>query len=97
MDGYVPARLDKYRKVSFISGSFVRLPTLLMATPRRRINIDMLLGISATLLSLAALVVSIFQTRIDRQQQKASVWPYLKTSSDHIEDDFTFGIGPALI
>lgn len=73
-----------------------------MAQPRRRINIELLLGISATFLSLAALVVSIFQTKIAREEQQASVWPYLQTSGSHEDDSFTLkvinnGVGPALI
>ena len=79
-----------------------------MAQPQRRINIELLLGISATFLSLAALIVSIFQTRIAREQQQASVWPYLQTeiftvnADDSTKDQLQFklmnnGIGPALI
>ncbi|WP_461104092.1 hypothetical protein [Spirosoma koreense] len=73
-----------------------------MSTPRQRINLELLLGISATFLSLAALIVSIFQTKIAREQQQASVWPYLQAGGSHEEDDFTLtvvnnGVGPALI
>lgn len=73
-----------------------------MAIPRRRINIELLLGISATFLSLAALVVSIFQTKIAREQQQASVWPRIATSSDVLDLNFYFtvanqGVGPAII
>lgn len=99
---YVPGRLDKYRKVSVISGISLRIAYLLMAQPRRRINIELLLGISATFLSLAALVVSIFQTKIAREQQQASVWPYLQTPKSHVDDEFSLnlandGVGPAII
>jgi len=70
--------------------------------PKRRINIELLLGISATFLSLAALVVSVFQTKIAREQQQASVWPYLQTDKNHIENEFSLeltnaGVGPAII
>lgn len=51
-----------------------------MNPPKRRVNLELLLGISATFLSLAALVVSVFQTKIAHEQQKASVWPYLQTN-----------------
>ena len=99
---YVPGRLDKYRKVSVISGISLRIVYLLMAQPRRRINIELLLGISATFLSLAALIVSIFQTQIAREQQQASVWPYLQTQKSHVDDEFSLnlendGVGPAII
>ncbi len=70
---------------------------------KRKINIELLLGLSATFLSLGALIVSIFQTKIAREQQHAAVWPYLQTmhSSDaagggrfYIQNK---GVGPAII
>jgi hypothetical protein len=69
---------------------------------RRRINIELLLGISATFLSLAALIVSIVQTRIAREQQHASVWPYLQVLSSSFDDELHYGlenkgVGPAII
>ncbi len=79
-----------------------------MNPPKRRFNLELLLGISATFLSLAALVVSIFQTKIAREQQQASVWPYLQTEvfvtndADPAKDRLEFklmnnGVGPALL
>ncbi|GAB2579312.1 hypothetical protein [Spirosoma areae] len=70
--------------------------------PKRRINIELLLGISATFLSLAALVVSIFQTRIAREQQQASVWPYLQILVSQFDDECHIGVenkgvGPAVV
>jgi hypothetical protein len=70
--------------------------------PKNPINIELLLGLSATFLSFAALIVSIFQTRIAREQQQASVWPYVQVSSNHLDNDFVLllknnGVGPALI
>ncbi|WP_288425045.1 hypothetical protein [uncultured Spirosoma sp.] len=72
------------------------------APRRRRINIELLLGISATFLSLAALVVSIVQTSIAREQQHASVWPYLQVLTSNLEDELHYGlenkgVGPAII
>ena len=72
------------------------------AVSKKPVNIELLLGLSATFLSLAALVVSIFQTRIAREQQQASVWPYLQMTSNHLDNDFELllknnGVGPALI
>lgn len=72
------------------------------ASPGKPINIELLLGLSATFLSLAALIVSIFQTRIARDQQQASVWPYVQVSINHFDNDFILllknnGVGPALI
>lgn len=73
-----------------------------MATPQRRINIELLLGISATFLSLAALVVSIFQTKIARERQQASVWPYLQIMGSNFDQEFHYGlenkgVGPAIV
>jgi hypothetical protein len=73
-----------------------------MRVPKRTINIELLLGISATFLSLAALVVSIFQTKIAREQQQASVWPRLALVTKVLDRNFTYsvvnqGIGPAII
>lgn len=73
-----------------------------MNPPKRRINTESLLGISAVFLSLVALVVSVFQTQIAREQQYASVWPRLQTNYAKNKDEFTFsivnnGVGPAII
>ncbi|MVM34703.1 hypothetical protein GO755_32040 [Spirosoma sp. HMF4905] len=101
-DMYVPGRLDKYRKLSVISGIATPIVYLLMAPVRQRINIELLLGVSATFLSLAALVVSIFQTKIAREQQHASVWPHLKDNYIVMDKKFTWslinnGVGPAIL
>lgn len=73
-----------------------------MNPTKRRVNIELLLGISATFLSLAALVVSIFQTKIAREQQRASVWPHLQADVQVTNDAFNWaivnnGVGPAII
>jgi hypothetical protein len=73
-----------------------------LARPGRRISVELLLGVSATLLSLAALVVSIVQTRISREQQHAAVWPFLKVGSGRVDDKFVLvlenkGVGPAIV
>ena len=73
-----------------------------MTLPNRRINIELLLGISATFLSLAALIVSIFQTKIAREQQQASVWPRITASGGTLDLNFSYsianqGVGPAII
>lgn len=67
-----------------------------------RISVEMLLGVSASFLSLCALVVSLLQTRIAREQQYAAVWPYLALGSGRVDDKFTFylenkGVGPAVV
>ncbi|GAB3886808.1 hypothetical protein [Spirosoma agri] len=73
-----------------------------MRVPKRTINIELLLGISATFLSLAALVVSIFQTKIAREQQHKSVLPYLQIRHEISDNQLVIylenqGVGPAFI
>ncbi len=71
-------------------------------------NIEIIVGIMATIVSVCALVVSVTQTRIMREQQYAQVWPNLTCgiwSANTFEDstaNFEFhlnnkGIGPAII
>lgn len=67
-----------------------------------RITVELLLAVAATLLSLGALLVSVVQTRIAREQQHAAVWPFLRLGSGIVDARFTFqlenkGVGPALI
>lgn len=69
---------------------------------KKRFNIELLLGISATLLSIFALGVSIYQAKIAREYQYASVWPHLQVVYTHHNDKFTWaiinnGVGPAII
>ena len=70
--------------------------------PRRRATPEILVGIAAILLSCGALVVSVFQTRILREQQGATVWPRLSVGQDHVDDTFLYrlnndGVGPAIV
>jgi hypothetical protein len=69
---------------------------------KSRVSVELLLGISATLLSLGALVVAVLQTRIAREQQHASVWPYVAIGTGRVDQKFTLwlenkGVGPALV
>ncbi|GAB3694209.1 hypothetical protein GCM10027592_14890 [Spirosoma flavus] len=73
-----------------------------MPAPKKRINIELHLSLSATFLSLAALIVSIFQTKIARDQQHASVWPFLQITGSSYDQEFHYGlenkgVGPAII
>jgi hypothetical protein len=77
-----------------------------MASPHKplsvRINFELWLTVSAVVISVCALVVSVVQTRIARQQQTASVWPRLMLSGDVLERNFSInivnqGVGPAII
>ncbi len=70
--------------------------------PRRRAGPEVLVGIAAILLSCGALVVSVFQAQILREQQGATVWPRLSVSAGQLDDTFLYqlrndGIGPAII
>jgi hypothetical protein len=69
--------------------------------PRRRVDPEMVVAFCAVLISLSALVVSMVEVRIMREQQRASVWPRIVASVTNT-DTFTVtvrnhGIGPALV
>lgn len=72
-----------------------------MNTPSRRINPEWVVAISAVIISLCALGVSIFQTRIMKQQQAHSVWPHLQVYNSNLNGlELTLenkGVGPALV
>jgi len=70
--------------------------------PKRKLNVDILLGLSVVFLSASALIVSIVQTTIFKEQQYASVWPYLQTTASFRSGSYDYGIenkgvGPAII
>jgi len=71
--------------------------------PRRRgISPEMIVAVSAVIVSLCALVVSMYEANSVRAQQKTSVWPYVdfdvSYSGQGLRLGFTNkGIGPALI
>ena len=70
--------------------------------PRKKINVSLLLGISAVFLSASALIVSIIQTTILRDQQYATVWPYIQATAMNTNVGYSYGIenkgvGPAII
>lgn len=65
-------------------------------------DVSLLTSISAVFLSLAALIVSIYQTKIAREQQQMSVWPHLQADYIKTNDEFSCvlrnkGVGPAII
>lgn len=60
------------------------------------------LSIIAIVISLSALGVSVFEVTSLKDQQKASVWPYLEVSTSYSGEGFEVtvsnkGIGPALL
>ena len=70
--------------------------------PKRKLNVEFLLGLSAVFLSASALIVSIIQTTIFKEQQYASVWPYLQITLSYRSGDYDYGIenkgvGPAIV
>lgn len=70
---------------------------------RKLLEPDMLVALSATVLGVSALAVSVVQVRIMRQEQHASVWPRLQIGRAYSEGrNFAIvvgnpGIGPAVI
>ena len=62
----------------------------------------MIVALSAVVIGLSALVVSVVQVQIMRQEQHASVWPRLAIAKSYNEDGLSIevvnpGIGPAVI
>ncbi|WP_299526869.1 hypothetical protein [Winogradskyella sp.] len=58
--------------------------------------------ILALVISVIAMVTSIYEANIMKSQQKAMVWPYLKTTQSYSNEGFNIkvfnnGIGPALV
>ena len=74
---------------------------------RRRLDSNTLISITATIVSISALFLSVYQTILSRQQQSASVWPKLIIGNGYMKnlgnDSFyrlyvrNVGIGPAVI
>lgn len=59
-----------------------------------------MIGLSAVLLSLCGLFISIYETSLIRQEQRASVWPHVEIGPSYHEDTVSVhvsnsGIGPA--
>ncbi|MGC3943815.1 MAG: hypothetical protein QM762_04610 [Chryseolinea sp.] len=71
--------------------------------PSRRFDADKILAISAIFISVITAIVSGYQTKIMREQQYSSVWPYVQwdMSISSVEGfDITVmnkGVGPAII
>jgi hypothetical protein len=67
-----------------------------------KIRSEYMVAISAIFVSLATLVVYIYQARIMQNQLHTSVWPYVQWMYNNAENEFVVyvenkGIGPALI
>lgn len=68
---------------------------------KRLLEPDMLVAFSAMLVGTCALVVSIFEVRIMREEQRANAWPrveaFVNTGSTYVMRLTNKGFGPALI
>lgn len=69
---------------------------------KKRFNADRIVAFSAILISLCALVVSFYEVRIMRTQQKSSVWPHVQIGQSYNAERFALnvvnkGVGPAII
>ncbi len=69
---------------------------------RRFLKPEMIMAMAAVVMSVCALVVSVVQVRIMREQQKAEVWPYPEIGITDNEEGLVLsftnnGIGPALV
>ena len=78
---------------------------------KKRIHPEMLVGISAVLIGVCALVVSLYETRLMRSEQRSAVLPLLELSRSYYATDYdddaanwrlslqaeNVGIGPARV
>jgi hypothetical protein len=72
--------------------------------PAKRIRLDtnVVIAVSAVVISMCALVVSFYEVSVMRGDQRASVWPYLDVEMSYSADGFGIqaannGIGPAVV
>lgn len=74
-----------------------------MPIRRKPFSTETIIAIAATVTSVCALIVAVYQTKLSREQQLNSVWPYLITYHSTDEKLQTVlmvanhGIGPAII
>ena len=74
-----------------------------MPIRRKPFSTETIIAIAATVTSVCALIVAVYQTKLSREQQLNSVWPYLITyrSTDESQRSSlmiaNYGIGPAII
>lgn len=73
-----------------------------METRPKRFRSEKIVAFTAIIISLCALVVSFYEVRIMRTQQKASVWPFVTMGQQYSSEGFALlasnkGIGPAKV
>ena len=69
---------------------------------RRRLSAETITAISAVVIGVCAIAVSVYETTLVRQQLKGSVWPYVDLGYGFTEDGFRYlminnGVGPARV
>ncbi len=70
--------------------------------PRSRLSAEMITALSAVLIGVCAIAVSLYETSLMRQQLKGSVWPHLGLGFTYNDSGFRYqignsGVGPARI
>jgi hypothetical protein len=73
-----------------------------MTNKLSRWDSNMIVAVSAVLIGVCALFVSIVQTNLQRKQSYAAAWPYLEIDTDMLDNQFYFrvtnkGVGPAIV
>ena len=73
-----------------------------MSDPRPRSELlQRVLSGSAALVAVSALLVSMYQTKIMREQQRMSAWPYVRLIKSNVPSYArvidNLGLGPALV
>jgi hypothetical protein len=68
----------------------------------RRFRFDLIIAVSALLISTVAALASVYQTSVIREQLSAAVWPYLSIDRTYNPTGITisitnYGLGPALV
>lgn len=75
---------------------------------RRNSGSQVWIAIMATIISLCALLTSLYQAMLDREQQRASVWPYVMITMSNVNPNnvsepffeislMNKGVGPAIV
>jgi hypothetical protein len=81
------------------------IPTPSTPTPPAKapkIRPELMISIISLVVSMTALFTNLFQTRLQREQQQTSVWPYIECNYTISDKGFIYtvankGVGPAII
>ena len=98
--GSVPATMGAFRRCPV---SLMNAPDSSPAVPpKSRRDPEFWIAIGALLVSALAMVTSLLQTSIQRNQERAMVWPHLSASAQYSAAGFAMvaankGLGPALV